>query len=50
VHAGGLGGDEQFAGDLAVAAPGRDEPQHLELPRGESEPFRFGGLDGPVYA
>ena len=42
VHAGGLGRDEQLGGDLAVAAPGRDQPEHLELPRGEPEPVRLG--------
>src|SRR6516165_1895314 len=31
VHAGRLRGDEQLAGDLGVAPPGRHEPQHLEL-------------------
>src|SRR5215216_7229453 len=37
VHAGGLGADEQRLGDLAVAAPGRHQRQHLGLARGEAQ-------------
>src|SRR5216684_2993213 len=37
VHAGGLHGDEQLAGDLPVAVPGRDEPEHLVLAGRESQ-------------
>ena len=37
VHAGGFHGDEQLAGDLPVAVPGRDEPEHLVLAGGESQ-------------
>jgi len=48
VHAGGLGRDEQLVGDLAVAAPGRDQPQYLELPRRESQPVRLGRRGVPV--
>src|SRR5690349_16780951 len=35
VDAGRLGRDEQLAGDLPVAAPGRDQAEHLELAFGE---------------
>src|ERR1700748_3170877 len=38
VDAGRLGRDEQLAGDLPVAAPGRDQAEHLELAFGEPEP------------
>src|SRR5215467_8755025 len=31
VHAGGLGRDEQLGRDLAVPAPGRDQPQDLQF-------------------
>jgi hypothetical protein len=33
VHADGLGADEQRLGDLAVAAPGRHQGEHLGLAR-----------------
>src|SRR5712691_8491867 len=32
-----LGRDEQLGGDLPVAAPGRDEAEHLQLALGEAE-------------
>src|ERR1700754_3857311 len=35
VDAGRLGRDEQLAGDLPVAAPGRDQAEHLEFALGE---------------
>src|SRR5690242_19655036 len=35
---------EQLIGDFAVAAPGRDEPQHFQFPRGKPQPFRLGDL------
>jgi len=35
MHAGGLGRDEQLGGDLPVAAPGGQQPEHLEFPAGE---------------
>ena len=37
VRGGGALGDEQRRGDLAVGAPGRHQPQHLQLPRREAE-------------
>src|SRR5262249_58656645 len=41
VDAGGLGADEQRLGDLAVAAPGRDEGERLALAPGQAQ--RRGG-------
>ena len=38
VDAGRLGRDEQLAGDLPVAAPGRDQAEHLELALREPKP------------
>src|SRR5438876_2153497 len=38
VDAGRLGRDEQRAGDLPVAAPGRDQAEHLEFALGQPEP------------
>jgi hypothetical protein len=35
VPAGGLGRDEQLGRDLAVAAPGRDQPQDLQFACGQ---------------
>src|SRR3984885_15432053 len=60
VHAGGLRGDEQLAGDLPVAVPGRDEPEYLVLPgreaqsgigpRGAAAPGHRRLVPGPVPA
>ena len=38
VDAGRLGRDEQLAGDFPVAAPGRDQAEHLEFALGQPEP------------
>src|SRR5689334_11206657 len=50
VDTGRLGRDEQLAGDLPVAAPGRDQTEHLELAFGEPELTRARsrafGIDG----
>jgi len=37
VDAGGFGADEQRLGDLAVAAPGRDQREHLALAPGQAQ-------------
>ena len=44
VHAGGLGRDEQLGRDLAVAAPGREQPQYLQLAPGQPERDGRGGV------
>src|SRR5215471_13228315 len=58
VDAGGLGADEQCLGDLAVAAPGRDQREHLGLALGQAQlrggrrsvGRRGGGVLGKVEA
>ena len=51
VHAGGLGGDEQVGGNVAVGPSGGDQAQHLELAIGQSGPVRPGlGLVLQLYA
>ena len=46
VHAGRLGADEQFPGDLRVGAPGRDECEDLALTVGEAEARQLIGRPG----
>src|SRR6266496_1381517 len=46
VDAGRLGRDEKLAGDLPVAAPGRDQAEHLELALGKPEPAEAGASVG----
>ena len=46
VDAGCLGRDEQLGGDLPVAAPGRDQAEHLEFAFGEAEL----AIPGPLVA
>jgi len=48
MHASGLGRDEQLGRDLAVAAPGRNQPLRLQLTRGKPEQRGPGGSSGSV--
>ena len=46
MHAGGLDRNEELPGNFGVAAPGREEPQHIELARGKAQSFPFGDRPG----